>query len=463
MKTRVLVVDDERNIQKSLEMILSGLGFAVRCVGSAELGLADISTHPPDLVFLDINLPGMDGLEMLRRLRQDSVQVPIVVISGHATIQRAVEATRLGAFDFVEKPFSRDRIVVLSRNAIESVGLRKENARLRGDDQDTLLGDSDTMVALRDTVAKVAPTEARVLIRGESGTGKELVAKALHAQSRRADKPFVRVNCAAIPEELIEAELFGAVKGAYTGAVEDRDGRFAAADGGTLLLDEIGDMSLKAQVRVLRVLQEGEFEAVGSTKTQSVDVRVLAATHQNLEARVEDGLFREDLLYRLNVVPIHVPPLRNRPGDVALLVDHFLHAYATRHELSTPRLHPEAAKILQAHRWPGNIRELKNVVERLVILNHGRELTVKALPAELLESARSSRGLVGTASPDNPYAHLPLREARDALERDLIHAALERHKGNVTQAANDLGLERTHLHKRIKTLGLGAGTRRGQE
>lgn len=454
MKPHVLVVDDEMNIRKSLEMILSGLGFTVHCVGSAEDGLEVMAHHTIALVFLDLQLPRMDGMEMLRQLRQIDPQLPVVMISGHATVERAVEATRLGAFEFVEKPFSRDRIVVLSRNATESRRLRQENAHLRSQSEDELLGESDIMQELRHTVDQVAPTDARVLIRGESGTGKELVAKAVHRGSRRAMQPFVRVNCAAIPEELIEAELFGAVKGAYTGSVADRAGRFAAADGGTLLLDEIGDMSAKAQVRVLRVLQEGEFERVGSTQTESVDVRVLAATHQDLEALVQEGRFREDLLYRLNVVPIYVPPLRQRAGDCSLLVQHFLERYANRHGLEPPRLKAEAAKLLQAYAWPGNIRELKNVVERLVILHHGSDLGANELPSELTGAARKARGAADAPSGGNPYAHLPLREARDALERDLIRGALERHAGNVTQAASDLGLERTHLHKRIKALQL---------
>ncbi|MFQ5601169.1 MAG: sigma-54-dependent transcriptional regulator [Candidatus Krumholzibacteriia bacterium] len=453
MTQHVLVVDDEQNIQRSLELILGGIGFDVASAASGEAALILVEKGAPDVAFLDINLPGMDGIEVLRRLRESDPDLPVIMISGHATIERAVEATRLGAFDFVEKPFSRDRIVLLARNATESARLRKENAELRAAEEDEMLGESAVMSELRQTIARVAPTEARVLILGESGTGKELIAKALHRNGARASKPFVRVNCAAIPEDLIEAELFGATKGAYTGAVADRSGRFAAAHGGTLLLDEIGDMSLKAQVKVLRVLQEGEFEAVGSTQTQKVDVRVVAATHQDLDALVQERRFRQDLLFRLNVIPIQVPPLRERPGDVALLADHFLHKYAERHELRVPQLHPAASKLLRSYAWPGNIRELKNVVERMVILHHGTEIRPEHLPAELRDATTGARpaGVEGTR---NPYEHLPLREARDALERDLIRMALERHQGNVTRAAADLGLERTHLHKRINALGI---------
>lgn len=447
--SRILVVDDEQNIRRSLEIILKGEGFTVEGVGDGESALARVAEGEVHAVFLDLNLPGIDGMEVLRRLGESQPSLPVVMISGHATVERAVEATRLGAFDFLEKPFSRDRVVVLARNATESARLREENARLREDDAE-ILGESEGIERLRQMIAQVAPTDARVLIRGESGTGKELVARALHRGSPRADGPFVRVNCAAIPEELIEAELFGAVKGAYTGSVSDRRGRFAAADGGTLLLDEIGDMSPKAQVKVLRVLQEGEFEPVGSTEVVQVDVRVLAATHQDLEARVAEGAFREDLLFRLNVIPLLVPPLRARGEDVALLLDHFLADYATQHELAPPRLSPLSRELLLGHTWPGNIRELRNVAERLVILAHGREVLPADLP--LGDTAATTPAPAGAPS---PYAHLPLREAKEALERDLVQAALERNDGNVTRAAAELGLERTHLHKRMKVLGIG--------
>jgi two-component system nitrogen regulation response regulator NtrX len=405
-------------------------------------------------VFLDVQLPGMNGMATLAKLREMDPDLPVIMISGHATIERAVEATRLGAFDFLEKPFARDRVVILARNASESHALRDENARLRSRGPDGLLGESPVIQELRRVIAQVAPTDARVLILGESGTGKELVAQMLHAGSPRAKKPFVRVNCAAIPEELIEAELFGAVRGAYTGAVADRPGRFLAANGGTLFLDEIADMSLKAQVKVLRVLQEGEFEPVGSTETHSVDVRVLAATHQNLEQLVEAGRFREDLWYRLNVVPVRVPALRERGEDIALLVEHFVARYAREHEVKPPALQPNTRVLLWAHSWPGNVRELKNIVERLVILKHGTRVGPEDLPAEIHRTTAGARHTAPTGGEAgaHPYAHLPLREARDALERDLIQIALRKHDGNVTRAAQDLGLERTHLHKRLRAL-----------
>ncbi len=448
MPGKILVVDDEPNIGRSIAMILGGEGLAVVCVESGEAALAKLGRETIDALFLDVNLPGIDGLQVLRNLREQGNNLPVIMISGHATIERAVEATRLGALDFVEKPFSRDRVLLLARNALEIQRLRRENSRLKHDPLATILGASPAVARLRQTIAEVGPTEVRVLILGESGTGKELVARALHELSPRAGGPFVKLNCAAIPDDLIEAELFGAVKGAYTGAVVAREGRFAAADGGTLLLDEIGDMSLAAQAKVLRVLQEGEFEPVGSTKSQKVDVRVVAATHQDLRLAAQEGRFREDLLYRLNVIPIETPPLRGRPGDVVLLLEHFLRHHAAAHGLTEPRLDADAAARLAAHAWPGNVRELMNLSERLVILRHGREVTAADLPAEM--HGEGVAGGDGAAT----YAHLPLRDAKLALEADLVRMALERHQGNVTRAARDLGLERTHLHKRIRALGI---------
>jgi two-component system nitrogen regulation response regulator NtrX len=327
--------------------------------------------------------------------------------------------------------------------------MKRKIATASGDIEE-LIGLSPVMERLREQVDQVAPTDARVLLRGESGTGKELVARRLHRLSSRQNGPFVKVNCAAIPEELIEAELFGAVKGAYTGAHADREGRFAAADGGTLLLDEIGDMSMRAQVKVLRVLQEGEFEPVGSTKSRQVDVRVIAATHQDLETRVREGSFREDLFFRLNVIPIEIPALREREGDVDALVEHFVRAESGRHDLAAPVLTGAAFSMLRAYRWPGNIRELRNVVERIVILHSGKEIGPAQLPSEI--SGEVVRGESVTAPSGSAYSDLPLREAKEKLERDLINAALARHDGNVTRAARELGLERTHLHKRMKAL-----------
>lgn len=483
MSEHILIIDDEESVRRSLEMIFEGVGIPARSCGSAEDGLVAIAESSPAVLFLDIQLPGMDGMELLRRLGAEHSRIRVIMISGHATIERAVEATRLGAFDIVEKPFGRDRVLLLARNALEAARLQNEVSRLQVGDGREILGESEPVRLLRDTIQRIAGTDARVLILGESGTGKELVAHALHLHSRRSAKAFVRVNCAAIPEDLIEAELFGAAKGAYTGASSDRIGRFADANGGTLLLDEIGDMSLAAQAKVLRVLQEGEFEPVGSNRTVQVDVRVLAATHHDLEQRVRQGKFREDLLYRLNVIPIRVPPLRERKGDVQLLGARFILGYASRHELPAVTLTADAWDALEAHSWPGNIRELKNLIERIVILHPGREVDTLALglpvgspPAGSRRAAATSAvGVAGTglppstestghsgdrssgpssASPPSAYTHLSLKDARDALERDLIRDALERFEGNVTKAAEALGLERTHLHKRIRHLGL---------
>jgi len=457
MPDRILVVDDVANIVKMVKVILEGEedeNYEVEGAGSAEEALAMLKKQSFDAMFLDVELPDMQGLEALPIIRADHPDVPVVVISGNDTVDRAVKATRAGALDFMEKPFNRDRILVMAKNLLEFKRLRQENKRLRGDPLDRIVGESPATVKLREEIRRIGTTEARVLIHGESGTGKELVARALHALSPRSRKPFIKLNCAAIPHDLIEAELFGAVKGAYTGATSARDGRFAAAHGGALFLDEIGDMSLAAQAKVLRVLQEGEFEPVGSTQTRSVDVRVLAATHKDLRQGVAEGWFREDLYYRLEVVPVMVPPLRDRPGDVAQLLTSFLQHFAEQHGVTAPSVHAAAAKLLAGHAWPGNVRELMNVAERLVILRHGLEVTREDLPDVVRDPAVGPARSAPVGDGAMPYADLPLREAKAALERDLITDALARHQGNVTRAAKDLGLERTNLHKRIRALGL---------
>ena len=454
MNERILVVDDEPDIRHSLEIVLGGAGYQVVFAEDGEEALAAVEVVPPAAVFLDIELPKLDGMEVLRRLRAERPDLPVVMISGHGTIERAVEATRLGAYDFVEKPFSRERILLLARNATAIGEMRLEAARLRTAEVGKLRGASAPMKALREAIQRIAPTDKRVLILGESGTGKELVAGALHRLSARAAEPFIQVNCAAIPDELIEAELFGAVAGAYTGAVSTREGRFAAADRGTLFLDEIGDMSLRAQAKVLRVLQEGAYEPVGSTRTVRVDVRVVAATHQDLPALVAAGLFREDLFFRLKVIPLEVPPLRGRVGDVRLLGEHFLMLYAVRDGIVAPRLSEASWRLLDVYSWPGNVRELQNVIEQMVLLRPGAEVGPEDLPADITRGVMNS--LSGTqVAGANPYVGLRLRDARDAMERDVIQAALNRHNGNVSRAAAELGMERTALHKRISALGLG--------
>jgi two-component system nitrogen regulation response regulator NtrX len=410
--------------------------------------------EPPDAVFLDIELPKLSGMEVLRRLRAEHPDLPVVLITGHATIERAVQATRLGAYDFVEKPFSRDRILLLARNTTATGEMRRESARLLTAEVEKLRGASGPMRALRELIMRVASSDKRVLILGESGTGKELVTCALHPLSARLARPFIQVNCAAIPDELIEAELFGAVAAACTGAVSAREGRFAAADRGTLLLDEIGDMSLRAQAKVLRVLQEGAYEPMGSTRTVRVDLRVLAATHQDLPGLVTDGLFREDLFCRLRVIPLEVPPLRDRAGDVRLLGEHFLANYAVRDGIVAPCLSEASWRLLDVYPWPGNARELQNVIEQMVLIRPGAGVAPEDLPPEITRGVMNSLSGPQVAGA-NPYVGLRLQEARDAVERDVIRAALERHHGNVTRAAEELGLGRTNLHKRITALGRG--------
>jgi two-component system nitrogen regulation response regulator NtrX len=450
---RILVVDDEPDTRSGLEDILTEEGFSVSCAADGEEALATVEADPPHAVFLDIELPGMNGMEVLRRLRAEHPDVSVVMISGYSTTEWAVEATRLGAFDSVDKPCSLDRVLLLARNATADARKNRELARVRAAQVEEMRGESASMKALRDAITRVAPTDARVLILGESGTGKELVARALHRLSPRAEQPFIAVNCAAIPEELVEAEFFGVVRGAFTGAASSREGFFGAADHGTLFLDEIGDMSLSAQSKVLRVLQEGEYKPVGSTRATKVDVRVLAATHQDLPGRVVAGKFREDLLYRLNVIPMPVPPLRERTGDVRLLGRYFLARHAAERKLPVPTLQEASWRLLDVYAWPGNIRELQNVLERLVIFSPGAEIRPLDLRLEMCLGAT-----VPSDSPPgagwNPYEGTPLPEAMDALERDLIQAALDRHNGNRARAAVELGLVRRHLLRRMKALGM---------
>ena len=465
MTPRVLIIDDERNIRRTFQMVLTAEGLAVDTAETGEDGLARCRTERPDVVVLDVRLPGLDGLEVLRRLHADDPELPVIMISGHGTIATAVEATREGAFDFVEKPLSKERLLVAIRNALDVRNLGREVKQLRAQvgRKHLMVGESPPVKAIRETIRRVAPTAARVLITGESGTGKELVARAVHEASDRAGKPFVKVNCAAIPEELIESELFGAVKGAFTGAVQTRDGKFLQADGGTLFLDEIGDMSLKAQAKVLRALQEGEIERVGDNHTYTVDVRVLAATNKDLPAEAAAGRFREDLYFRLNVVPVHVPPLRERRGDIPLLAEHFLAVYLDENGLPQRSFSAAALDVLRQRSWPGNIRELGNAVERLAILSSGSEITPDDLAAC---GVGGDATCAGVATPTGPPAGWDLAAvqavgglaaARQEFERSLVTAALAEADGNVSGAARLLGIDRTNLHKKILAFGLGAG------
>src|SRR6185437_15364108 len=378
MTRRVLVVDAEAGIRAALGQLLEYEGYTVRTATNAADGVAQAATWHPHLVFLDVKMAGMDGLEALRRIKETDRTVAVVMISGHATIQTAVEATQLGAYDILEKPLDTDRILVTLRNALQHLELYEENSRLREtiESRYEIVGKSYAIRALIDKVEKVATTPARVLISGENGTGKELVARAIHRQSPRRDKPFVEVNCAAIPGELIESELFGHMRGSFTGAVSDRAGKFEQANTGTLFLDEVGDMSPAAQAKLLRVLQEGVVTRIGGSKPVSVDVRVLAATNKALDAEIAAGRFREDLYYRLNVVPLAVPPLRERREDVPLLVHHFLQTLATRDGIALRDITSDAVDALAALDWPGNVRELRNTIERLLILSGGPVITL---------------------------------------------------------------------------------------
>jgi two-component system nitrogen regulation response regulator NtrX len=445
---KILIVDDEAGIRESLSSILRDERYSVEAVESAELALERLSSSSVEVVLLDVWLPGMDGMEALSRIQSLPQPPSVIIISGHGTIETAVRATKLGAFDFIEKPLSLERIIVLVRNAIEQRRLQEENQLLHTElgHRYRIVGDSVPMKALRQQIAVTGPTNGRVLIYGESGTGKELVARSLHAASLRSKAFFVEVNCAAIPEELIESELFGHVKGSFTGASEDKIGKFAKADGGTLFLDEVGDMSLRTQSKVLRVLEEQRFERVGSNQTLHVDVRVIAATNKNLEQEIARGAFRQDLFYRLNVIPFFVPPLRDRKEDIPVLARYFLAEFSSEYGKKTRELTEGAMEILLRYPWPGNVRELRNLVERLVIVCPQSRIEPHHLPPELF------RGVA--ESPQQPYS--TLHEARSAYEREFILRKLQEHRWNMTQTASALGLERSHLYRKMKSLGIAA-------
>ena len=446
MPAAILIVDDEEGIRESLGALLCDEGYEVAAVASGEECLEQIETREYDLVLLDVWLKEMDGLETLSRIQARDTAPMVVMISGHGNIETAVRATKLGAFDFIEKPLSLGKIILVVRNALDYVRLEEENRRLRAEleERHEILGNSVPMKALRQQIALTAPTNGRVLIYGESGTGKELVARALHASSSRQSMPFVEVNCAAIPEELIESEMFGHRKGSFTGASEDKAGKFQKADGGTLFLDEIGDMSMKTQSKVLRVLEEQRVEPIGSNQAVSVDVRVLAATNKKLEEEIERNAFREDLFYRLNVIPFYVPALRERTEDIPILAAHFLNAFCAEYGKKPKEFSPAAMEVLLSYPWPGNVRELKNLVERLVIMCPSPKIEPHHLPPELFRGAAKS--------PLKPYDSL--QEARSAYEREFVLRKLEENRWNMTKAAEALGLERSHLYRKMRALGI---------
>jgi two-component system nitrogen regulation response regulator NtrX len=450
-KSRILVIDDEAAIRDSLKMTLEYEGY--ECLGAAtgQEGLALVEREAPDLVLLDVKMPGMDGIEVLERIRSLNDALPVVVVSGHGTISTAVEATKKGAFDFIEKPFASERVLVSLRNALAQRQLHDENRTLKKavEVRHQMIGDSAGLKAVMAAVGRAAPTNATVLIQGESGVGKELVARTIHRNSLRSRERFVQVNCAAIPEELIESELFGHEKGSFTGATEKQVGKFEQADRGTIFLDEVGDMSQKTQAKVLRVLQEGEVERLGSARTIKVDVRVIAATNKNLEEEIGKGQFREDLYFRLAVIPIAVPPLRERPEDVPQLVRHYIDYFSRENNVRPKRISPAATEALQRYRWKGNIRELRNTVERLIIMTGADTIDVADLP----EPARSPSP--GGASPkpssDGESARGgTLREFKDTTERAYLVAKLRENGWNISKTAEVIDTPRSNLYKKLE-------------
>jgi two-component system, NtrC family, nitrogen regulation response regulator NtrX len=446
METRILVVDDEENVRASLVGVLGDEGFQVEAAESGEACLTAVNRKPFDLILLDVWLPGRDGLSVLRELRTRSPQTYVVMISGHGTIETAVQATKLGAFDFIEKPLSVDKLLLVLQHALDRRRLEQENRNLREilRRENVMIGTSVPMQALRKQIDFAAPTEGRVLIYGENGTGKELVARLLHLQSQRRNGPFVEVNCAAIPEDLIESELFGNIRGAFTGATESRKGKFELADRGTLFLDEVGDMSLKTQAKVLRVLEEQRFHPVGSNDAVDIDVRVIAATNKNLEEKIEEGVFREDLFFRLNVLPFEVPPLRQRTEDIPLLAAHFMELFCNRYGRELQSFDSAAMECLQRYGWPGNVRELKNTVERLVIMLPKARISLLDLPVSILKAV--DHGALDQRS--------QWQKARDEWEKEFILKSLSEHDGNISRTAAAIGMERSHLHRKLKSYSL---------
>ena len=460
MKSTILIVDDEPGVRTSLTGVLRDEGYTVEAVATGEACLDRMTRGSVDLILLDVWLPGVDGLATLARLRERQVDAQVVLISGHGNIESAVRAIKLGAFDFVEKPLSLEKTVLVVRNALRQRTLEAENRALKArvDRHQTMVGESDAMRLLCEQIAMAAPTNGRVLISGENGTGKELIARTIHALSRRRAGPFIEVNCAAIPEDLIESELFGHVRGAFTGALADRRGKFEMADGGTIFLDEIGDMSLKTQAKVLRVLQEQTLEPVGGTTSVRVDTRVLAATNKDLLVEIRAGRFREDLYFRLNVIPIFAPPLRDRQDDIQLLAEHFMAEFAQEYGRRIKTFTPDAIRLLRQYSWPGNVRELRNVIERLMIMVVGDTITAAGV-SFLDHDGPGQRERVPAA----PHGRLTLHQARDRFERDLIVRTLAEQQGNISQTAETLGVERSNLYRKMKAFGIAPRRAEGEE
>lgn len=453
MSKTILVVDDEKDIRTSLRGILEDEGYQVVTAASGSEALETVREELPDLVLLDIWMPGMDGLETLEKLKGLLPLITVIMISGHGTIETAVRATKLGAFDFIEKPLSLDKVLIAVTNALRMKDLAAENDELKraAGNEHELVGGSAVMETLRQQIMRVAPTNASVLINGANGTGKELVARSIHYYSQRHSKPFVAINCAAIPEELIESELFGHEKGAFTGAIAQKKGRFDTADGGTLFLDEIGDMSLKTQSKVLRILQERCFERVGGTRLVTVDVRIIAATNKDLDEEIRLGQFREDLYYRLNVVPFRMPMLRERGDDIPMLVEHFVSLFYRKEGRAPKRFHPEALEVFKQYDWPGNVRELRNIIERILIMAPGQTITREDIP-DLRGGGNEPPHPCPTL--DKAFAVPTLREAREEFEREFIVQKLVENDWNISRTAEIIELERSNLHRKIKSYGI---------
>ncbi len=448
---KILIVDDEKNIIKTISAILQDEDHIVYSAPTGEEGLSFLRKNDVDLVILDVWLPDIDGIEVLQGIKKLNPDIAVLMISGHGSIDIAVRATRIGAFDFLEKPPSMERIITAVNNALEQLRLKRENIRLKKDiiQEDEMIGESGAIKEVKSIIDKAAATNARVFITGHNGTGKELVAKAIHRKSLRADKPFIKVNCAAIPDELIESELFGHEKGSFTGALNRRLGKFEIANTGTLFLDEVCDMSASAQAKVLRVLQEQQFERVGGNETVTVDVRVISATNIDVKKAIEEGKFREDLYYRLNVIPVQVPSMSERHEDIPLLVDYFLEKFLKEHGLGEKKISPQGIDCLVEYPWPGNVRELKNIIERLTIMVPGKTID----RADILDHLESGDHEFASSTGDSSF-----RIAREKFERDFIIAALKKNGRNISQAAQELGMERTNLHRKIRQYNINVDT-----
>jgi len=438
----ILIVDDEPSVRSSLKGVLEDEDFKVFTAKSGEEAIEMMSKTMPDVVLLDVLMPGgIDGIETLRRIKASNADIIVIMFSAHGTIDMAVKAMELGALDFIEKPFSGEPLLIRLNQAIEKKNLQNENLMLKKeiDERFQIIGESPIMRDLATKIMHVAPTNTRVLILGDNGTGKELVARAIHRNSKRGDKPFIQVNCAAIPDELIESELFGHEKGAFTGAITRTQGKFEQANGATLFLDEIGDMSLRTQSKVLKAIEEQEFTRIGGKEPIKVDVRIITATNKDLKKEVEQGKFREDLFYRFNVIPIYIPSLRERIEDIPLLVAYFLTKFSVENGGREKRISQSAIKLLQSYQWPGNVRELKNLIERLVIMVPSDTIEASDLPSSLLEHSKSIQ-----------LSPMELKKARNDFERDFIIQTLESCNWNITEASQKLGIERTNLHRKIK-------------